>query len=255
MTDEAKNQFEQDFGAKSMVDSATRVAETATRAALREKNMRQAGKAFLVSGIKSLAREGIEKVSAQTPYHHRSDVISVYEQMNDKYGQDWWDWEPETVRETLDREYGVDLGDDGVNVIGALQVILNTNQAHEHWHVFEKVGHAFNGNHVDFSVIQPLEMDEIALSLSIMNTIRPKQEFMSEIFGYIASCAKMSGLVYLPEEFFGSDPQQRLDTLNNDLELKKRVASLWKNGSDGDAFDEQIQSRRLSEIRDYLEGS
>lgn len=255
MTDEATKKFMEDVSEREpeVAKKIFHGVEGAARSALRERDIRSAGKTFLLTGVKALAREGLEKVSAQTPFHHRADIVSIFSQMNDKYGEDWWDWEPETIRVTVDRDYGIEIDEDGENIIGALQMVLNSNQAHEHWHVFEKTGHAFNGNNVDFSILQPLELDEIAVTLDILNTLRPKQDFLSEIHGYIAVSAKSSGVVFLPEGLFGSEPQKKLDEMNNDMDLKKRVASLWAKGEEGASLEEQIQIRRLKEVQDYLD--
>lgn len=247
-------------------EEVTDALAAGARSALRAKNLTDAGKTFFVSGLKSIAKEEMSKISAQTPYHYKAHVVSIFDQMNEKYGEDWWDWEPETIRVTLDKDFGFEVSEDGENLLGALQLVLNTNQAHEHWHVFEKVGHAFNANVVDFSILQPLELDEIALTIDLLRRLRPKQEYLSEIPGYIAAVAKNSGVVYLPPDLFATGPdehiregdtdaQVHLDQLNNDLGLKARIIPLWKAGKDGESLDEKIQIGRLREVKDYLESS
>lgn len=259
-TDEATKKFIEDSGIDiedredPLAKRILRGVEVSAKSALREPDVRSASRKFIRTGLGALAHESF-KFAAQTPYHYKVDALSVYAQMNGKYGQDWWDWEPETVWETLNRDFGLELEEDGVNIIGALQTILNTNQAHEHWHVFEKVGHAFNGNHVDFSILQPLELDEIAVTLSVLNEVRPKQGYLSDIPAYIAASAKNSGVVYLPESFFGKEAQRYLDHMSNDLSLKKRVRALWEEGGKPETDAEDIQLRRLDEIREYLDSA
>ena len=102
--------------------------------------------------------------------------LKIYAYLNDKYSREWHDWEPETIWQTLDMDEGISISSELKNTVMALQVLVNTNQAHEHWHIFENVVHSFNNNAVDFAVLQPAELDEIAFALKVIKAIRPKEE-------------------------------------------------------------------------------
>ncbi|NDC22529.1 MAG: hypothetical protein EBZ49_00140 [Proteobacteria bacterium] len=175
-------------------------------------------------------------------------VLKLFEELNDEFKDGWWDWEPETLWQTFE---GIRPSDELKNMIQALQVVVKTNAAFENWHVFEKVSHAFNENPVLFSAIQPLELDEIAYTHKILKTIRPKEEYEDEVLGYIASCAKRSGVVYLPEGVFPKGCQKFLDDLGNDLSLKNEVAKIWPKCEDGEEAA-GVQCSRLSEIVQYV---
>jgi hypothetical protein len=175
-------------------------------------------------------------------------VLGVYGILNEHYGRSWWDWEPETVWQTLKKEHGFDPDEDLKNLISALQLCVSTNQPFENWHVFEKVGHAFNQNPVNFGIVQPLEPQETALTLKLLRAIRPKQDFASEICGYLAAVAKNAGLVYLPKEIFTAGCQDFLDGMGNDTAL---AAALAKGEETGGA-DYLIQKARLKEIEQYV---
>lgn len=181
--------------------------------------------------------------------------IGIYDLLNRQYGSDWQDWEPETIWQTLYQEQAVTPTEEVKNLIQAIQLVCKTNFAFEDFHVFEKVGHAFNLNPVMFDTIQPLEPDEIALEMVILKAIRPQVDFEDEINGYIAACAKSAGMVYLPESIFGVEPQIFLDQLGNDLELKAEVIS-HLDKIEGAAVDEDspldIQLSRIQEIREYI---
>lgn len=179
----------------------------------------------------------------------RVKVLGVYGILNENYGRSWWDWEPETVWQTLKKEHGYDPDEDLKNLISALQLCVTTNQPFENWHVFEKVGHAFNQNPVNFGIVQPLEPQETALTLKILRAIRPKQQFDSEICGYLAATAKNAGIVYLPEEIFTAGCQSFLDGMGNDLELKEDLIQ----GRNKTTPAYQIQIARLKEISDFIE--
>jgi len=181
--------------------------------------------------------------------------IGIYEMLNRQYGDDWHDWEPETIWQTLYQEQAVTPTEEVKNLIQAIQLVCRTNFAFEDFHVFEKVGHAFNLNHVMFDSMQPLEPDEIALEIIILKAIRPQVDFEDEVNGYIAACAKLAGMVYLPEKLFGSEPQIFLDDLGNDLELKAEVIAHLDNIKSATVAEDSpldIQLSRIQEIREYI---
>ena len=176
--------------------------------------------------------------------------LDLFEYMTDKYADRWYHWEPETLWQTLEYD-GIDIDDELKNAIQAFQVVALTNFAFEDWHVFEKVGHAFNQNPVNFGHVQPLELDEVAYTIKIMCALRPKEEFEDDVKGYIAAAAKEAGVVYLPEDFFPKGCQDFLDKMGNDIKLKNLVA----NNYPGKLEEESalgIQLARLAEIKDYV---
>lgn len=175
-------------------------------------------------------------------------VLGLYGILNERFGREWWHWEPETIWQTLEKEEAIKPGEDMRNLISALQLVVVTNQPFENWHVFEKVGQAFNFNPVDFGTLQPLELNEIALTLKLLRAIRPKQAFDSEICAYLAAAAKNAGVVYLPKEVFTEGCQSFLNNMGNDIELADKLAS----GSDLDSIEVQIQKARLKEIELYV---
>lgn len=191
---------------------------------------------------------GIKKTSAE----ERPSVLYFYQFLNNHYNRQWTDWEPETLWATLARDHKPPS--EGLkNVIMALQVVVKTNFPFEQWHVFEKVGHAFNKNPVSFSIVQPLELNEVAYTLKILKKIRPKMKFDPEVYAYIASIAKNSGVVYLPPGLYGGNSSQKfLDEMNNDMRLKERVRTSWPALPGKEETALNVQLARLNEIKEYV---
>lgn len=189
----------------------------------------------------------LEKASGLT-------TIGIYGFLNDSYGRDWWDWEPETLWQTLAMD-DIQVDDELKDTVLALQVCVNTMSPFEHWHIFENVGNAFNGNPVSFSVIQPLEPDECALTAKILQLLQPKTPFDTEVLGYIAMTARGAGLVFLPEELFPKGSQDVLNGVSWDKDLIKKTRQVWYS-KDRKASDEavEVQVGRLQEIEDYVKG-
>lgn len=234
--------------------SLPRQAAAVAKALLSENPREALGKVVVRKGIKVLADKGFENPADKVASAQDVNIIlNMARSLTGVFGDGWWDWEPETIEATA-KERNLPYNDVTENSIGALQVCLNTNQPFENWHVFEKVAIAFNGSHVDFAVLQPLRTDEAAGTISALRALRPKETFDSEVVTYVACCAKHDGLVYLPDAWFGPEFQAALDSLGNDMVLKARTESVWKEHKrdlcQNDA--ERVQFDSLVEIEDYL---
>jgi hypothetical protein len=186
------------------------------------------------------------------------NVLGVYRFMNEHYGREWWDWEPETIWASLEKDHRSEGTPDEIkNMVMALQTVLNTFAPFEHWHVFEKVSHAFNQGHVDFGVVQPTEVNEAAFTMAVLKQIRPNTEYDSEVLQYIAACANISGMVYLPEAIFPG-VQKYLDGMTFEHHLRDVTKKVWEDGAlpseDQILLRHQveIQIARLNDVKDYL---
>lgn len=181
--------------------------------------------------------------------------IGIFEMLNRQYGSDWHDWEPETIWRTLELEQAVTPNEEVKNLIQSLQLIAKTDFPFEDYHIFEKVGHALNLNYVNFEIMQPLDPDEIALAIKILKDLRPGLEFEHEVNAYIGACGKNAGMVLLPSDLFGEEPQHFLDDLGNDIELKQQVIS-HMGKIESAAVDEDsplgVQLSRIKEIREFI---
>lgn len=177
-------------------------------------------------------------------------ILDIYKLLNTHYNESWWDWEPETIWQTLSMDHDIEATEAVKNIIQALQMVVKTDAAFEHWHVFEKVAQAFSENPVNFGQMQPLELDEAALAVKILEHIRPKAVYQDEVCAYIAVCAKNSGIVYLPSDYFPGCSQEKLDDMHNNMELKAEVMSGKKTDDPESALG--IQRQRLKHIQDYV---
>lgn len=225
------------------------------------------------TALRSMTGEAVDKILTK---EGGLSPTKLYSYLNNKYKDEWFDWEPETIWKTLKEDDGIEATDEMKNLIQCFQVLTNTNFAHESWQVFENVGHAINQNVVDFGEIQPLEVNEICYAIKVINAIRPQKVnvedkiwdkkpehvrpdhgFDNEIWAYIAASAKNSGLVFLPPELFGGSgrPQDVLDNvLGNDMELKNLVKNNWSIGRERTASESiNVQLGRLKEIKEYIE--
>lgn len=89
--------------------------------------------------------------------------------------------------------------------IYAIRIIATSDTAHNEWHVFEKVGCAFNDRVARFDVVEKLSPGECARTIACIEHIRPDPDHYSkEVQIYIAASAHEDGLLSLkPSKYLG----------------------------------------------------
>lgn len=222
-----------------------RVAKRISKGA---KNPRDAIAKYLVStATKSL----MEKDSS-------IKILKLYGFMNDHYDRAWWDWEPETIWKSLESDHLDGEGstpDELKNAVMALQLCVNSMAPFEHWHIFEKVGHAFNWNPVNFEIVQPLEPDEAALAMQILRRIQPRSIFDDEVLSYVAVCAKSAGMVWLPDSMTPG-VQEKLSAITYEHQLRDATKKAWEEkylpGDELLRSQIEIQLARLKDVADLI---
>jgi len=195
---------------------------------------------------KQLTRNFFEKDASEVS---QFKPLKIYNDLMSDFKKEWFDWDADTLREEFpDQEEVV------YSMVQALQTIVKTNFPYEMWHVFENVGHAINGNPVMINHVTPLEIDECALLVKVIDSIRPKLDETEEICSYIAACAMDAGLVLLPPTIFDSMCQAKLDELNLDIAIKEQTLKALKSGKIPDEVV-QLQIDRIKNILDYVQES
>jgi hypothetical protein len=122
------------------------------------------------------------------------------------FGVDFLTWEPKTVYESLkERGFGT-VPRANASKINAYRVAYNTLLPWVDWEVFEKLGHGLLGASPNFELREPLEVSECMYLVRTLNRIRTI-EFSYDVRAYIASCAKLEELEYLPDALSFCMPQ------------------------------------------------
>jgi hypothetical protein len=145
-------------------------------------------------------------------------------------------WKPETFFAHLDKTYGKwdsDKISDAMNKfhdtglmqtdvpnivrhkIYAIRIILTSDTAHREWHIFEKIGSAFNGRLAHFGVLEPLSPIECAKTVAIIDAIRP-DEFSHEVMAYIAASCHQEGLYTLKPSKYLKMSEDLLQMMNRE---------------------------------------
>lgn len=115
-----------------------------------------------------------------------------------KYGAEYITWESETLKEAIEEDFG-SLGDLSWQKIQAIRLLHSNNSAWNEWEVFENICACNSNENVIFSLSQPPEPEDIAVTLEVLKTVSTDYEYHKDVIGYIASACLYDGLWCLPE--------------------------------------------------------
>jgi hypothetical protein len=143
-------------------------------------------------------------------------------------------WKPETLMAEIDRKYygwttqqvadALDhfheTGELQTNIspilrqkIYAIRLVATGDAAHNEWHVFEKVGCAFNDRTVHFGLVERLSSGEAARTLAFIEALRP-DSYSSEVRAYIAACCHEDGLYTTKPSKYLALADEALEAMN-----------------------------------------
>lgn len=129
-------------------------------------------------------------------------------------------WDPETAAAALEYFHTYGMLDTDVpplvrQKLYALRIIMTSDSAHREWHVFEKIGCAFNDRLASFSVVEPMNPAECAKTIAIIDAVRP-DEFGYEVKTYIAAACHTDGLYTLKPSKYLSMSDELLSMMNRE---------------------------------------
>lgn len=217
---------------------------------LRHGNMEHALAKTIVSGIKlasenPFADPGVSplKLAAEIRKLGLSALIWTPETIFSAIDKKYFGWSDEKAALALDRfhETGIlqtDVPQLSRQKVYAIRIVATSDTPHNEWHVFEKVGAAFNDRVAHFGEVQKLSPGECARTLAIIESIRP-DEYSSEIAAYIAASCHEDGFYTTAPSKYLKMADTRLDQFNYE-----------SSGLRATAETKGKISKRLAELRD-----
>jgi hypothetical protein len=119
-----------------------------------------------------------------------------------KYGMDMLHYEPELVREEIEKDYGIKLPTINHDKLQAAIVILATETYENDWRVFETCNHLFNNSMIDHDVMHKLEAEEIIVGQAEVSLIRSEPiKYDDEIRAYAGIVFHDYGMHKAPKLF------------------------------------------------------
>lgn len=184
--------------------------------------------------------------------------IILYFKLNNRWGEEWLDWEPETIIGTAEQE-GEEISTLNMSKLFAIRAILKTDKFFSDHRTFEKVCLSFAGRHVDWGITQKPRVHEMCAAIALVDKFLKTSEFNDEVAAYAAAIAVDSGFIFLP-------PQLRFAQFAFDVELlsvrgeevlddQARIEKMLKSKSVPDDIDasDTVQYVRLMQCQYYVQ--
>lgn len=177
-----------------------------------------------------------------------ANPVKIFLTLNNKFGEEWVEWEPETILEMADRE-GVEVKHTNRDKIMALKVIQNTDAFWEDPRTFEKVVLAFNHRIVDWGHVQEPRLHEVVGAIELIERYLKSLDFTEKIQAYVTVVAIRDGYVMLPPaldfaKFLFSE--QLIDKMGDEaLQRQERLRRMLDDDVENPTEEDAVQYRRI----------
>lgn len=148
-------------------------------------------------------------------------AIHVYNFLNEKFGDDWYNWEVETIDRMLWVEFGLVLSEVNRDKIQAIKYLLNSQRPFLDWWYFNQLACSFCGSIADFTSIKSPSPGMAIATTKAMRAIRPEEDFSRNVKKYICLVMIDAG-IYCP-------PVSLFDMLKEEFEvlISKDSVAMW----------------------------
>jgi len=191
-------------------------------------------------------KEEIERLKTEIAYRHQqsmpkkktrtiqintvlndddSPASSVYDFLNKSLGEDWWEWEMETVEKILWIKYGVALEDINRDKIWAIRHTCRSDGSFSDWYEFNQTALSFAGSIADFTHMRSPSPGMAMSAIKTLNHIRPdrKSFFSNDVIKYICIILNNDG-IYTPPPSIVNLVQKEMEVMTSE-DVRKN----WKN--------------------------
>lgn len=188
--------------------------------------------------------------------------IVLMDWCNAHWGEEWMEWEPETILEMADRE-GISIDQVNLGKMFAIRATVKTEEFFREPRIFEKVCIAFSDRIVDFGVIQTPRVHDMAAAVALVEKFIRTGSYSDHVAAYVAGSAILDGFLLLPPslQFAGFQFSMELASRLGDkaMDLQQKMIQTMDNDDSPTTQDEAIQYRRLMRceyhVRDMVQGA
>lgn len=113
------------------------------------------------------------------------------------YGNEALDWEPETLKLTLERD-GHALSQSTLTKLLAARTLMLSPSPWRQWHVFAAVSRALAGIPPNFVYLEEPELGHLMLGVDCMKLVDPMRDTTDEVDKFVAAVLKHEGFCYAP---------------------------------------------------------
>jgi hypothetical protein len=206
-----------------------------------------------------LAKVAYDMLSKQAAdeYLMRDDIhpLKLMAMLDDLTGEEWRDWEPETIRDELEKEASGDVSDVVMNKVMAIKIAINRPQAfYDDWVAMEKMSAAFNDVSPTMGVIEDMPVEWLSNSVAVMSKIAGG-DFSNEVESYVAARLFDSGYVIAPPLLRFADRPLGEKVANDEIRKKVIIAYAQNMGGGGDLKEDDpidVQVARILRNHQYV---
>jgi hypothetical protein len=117
-----------------------------------------------------------------------------------KYGPDWMEWEPETVRLHIEHDFPTKgVSDLAMSKLNAMKTLHYVGMYWTNWEVFLACTMPLNNLFPDFVHMQVPTVAQCAISVETANRVRDDVQWSDELKAYLATVCKFDGIFCPPE--------------------------------------------------------
>ena len=207
-------------------------------------------------------REAPKPFSARNLFvHHDAHPVVLDIQLLDKYGTDWFEWEPETLwSEIMDDFRSPSISDHVRSKIQAVRTIHISDWVFKKWEVFCPVIQALNNNIPDFEIMRKPTISQLFAGVDMMTMVRNDEEFSQEVQQFCGAALLDDGVVAAPQPVsFCQDEilqiQQELGVEVDPAPVREKYRQVVTMPAERVVLEENpvdIQVAKLIIARDYM---
>ena len=181
----------------------------------------------------------------------KTPALYVYNFLNDKYKDHWWEWEIETIEQDLWKDYGLVFTDSMADKVQAVKLLVNSQRPFLDWWYFNQLSNAFCGTIADFTSIKSPSPGMAIATMKTMHAIRPEENFSRDVKKYVCLLLIHEGIYTPPpsvsdilmEEFEDLVSKETRDGWQVTLQKASDMINDKEYGESDDPIN--IQARRL----------
>jgi len=183
----------------------------------------------------------------------KASSIKIYDFLNKALGENWWEWEMETIERMLWLKYSTALEDINRDKVFAIRHVCRSDGAFSDWFEFNQVALSFSGCIADFEYLRSPSPGMVINAVKTLNHIRPDREgvFSNDAIKFMCICLINEGVYSPPPSlvFLLKDAMKDMvgqSTSGNWLKVMKRY-NKFKNKTYTDVNEDliDIQAKRL----------
>jgi hypothetical protein len=198
---------------------------------------------------------GFVKTASGPEYLARFDVhpLKLVAELDDTLGDQWVEWEPETIRESIIKQAGVEPSDDVMSKIMAVKVVSRRpDMFFDDWHAMEKIAVALNDQAPIMGAVEDVPVEWLSNAVSIVTKLAGVNDFGPETSKYVAARLYDQGYVVAPPLLKFAD-QLLGERVGND-DLRKKVILAYArslNASDLDEGEDVVSIQVARMLRNH----